>query len=114
MGAASKTSRDRQEACSRCGGRDLVEVPCDRGPHYRRLICRECQRHVRFVPAPWTIERARAFRMPWGKYRGQRVGDLVGSAEGRSYLHWLARKVDGNAALAASMVLRGSAEESAQ
>jgi hypothetical protein len=99
------------ETCPRCGGSNLAEVPCvGLSIHHARLTCLTCKRHVRFLEKPWSLQRARAFVMPFGRCRGQRIGELAKSHAGRDYLTWLAENVDGNAAKAAEIVLRGSVE----
>ncbi len=96
------------ETCPRCGSDDLLEVRCDdTGPHYARIACRKCQRHIRFIPAPWSFARAEAFTMPFGKHRGKTLADLAKSEQGRDYLRWLAASDYGNAQKAAEIVLRG-------
>ena len=51
------------------------------------------------------MDRARAFVMPYGKHKGRTVGQMAETGAGRSYLRWLAENVDGNVAMAASIVL---------
>jgi uncharacterized protein (DUF3820 family) len=70
-------------------------------------VCSDCQRHIKFNPKPWTLERASEFRLPFGKHRGRRLHDLASSQGGRDYLHWLSENVDGNAGMAAEIVLQG-------
>jgi hypothetical protein len=91
--------------CPHCGAANLEVQTCTAGPHHARLGCSDCCRHIRFLPAPWTIERARAFVLPYGKHRGRSVGELAEGAAGRGYLQWLAANTDGNAATAAGVVL---------
>jgi uncharacterized protein (DUF3820 family) len=99
-----RAANEGRAICPHCGGSDLREVRCTSGPHHARLVCRDCGRHVRFLPAPWTLERARTFVLPYGKHRGHSIGDLAGSVTGRGYLQWLATR-HGNAATAAGVVL---------
>jgi hypothetical protein len=77
------------------------------GPHFGRFDCLDCGLRGSPVKAPWTIERARAFALPFGKHKGKTVGKLAETASGRSYLEWLALNVGGNAATAARIVLEG-------
>ena len=100
------------ETCPKCGDTDLLEVRCvGTGPHYARISCRKCQKHVRHLPAPWSFARAEAFAMPFGKHRGKTLGELSKSGQGRGYLRWLAESNYGNAQKAAEIVLRGALGE---
>jgi uncharacterized protein (DUF3820 family) len=106
-----KPPRDQQpETCHRCGSADVFEIECTVGPHHKRLVCRRCQKTIRFLEAPWTLERAESFVMPFGKNRGRSIGDLAKSAQGQDYLRWVAENVNGNASTAAELVLRGPVE----
>jgi hypothetical protein len=58
-----------------------------------------------FARTPWTLERARAFRLYFGKYKGRKLGNLTGTDEGLGYLAWLATRDAGNASIAASIML---------
>ena len=42
-----------------------------------------------FVGAPWTLERAQAFEMPYGKYKGRLM-----TAIPRDYLGWLVANLE--------------------
>jgi hypothetical protein len=55
---------------------------------------------------PWSPGRARAFVMPYGKYRNHRLGDLIETADGLSYVRWLATRDAGNASIAARVLTR--------
>ena len=68
-------------------------------------MCDACGQWIRFLPAEWTLERAQTFRLEFGKYRGQTVGEVAGSAAGRHYLRWMAEKLEGGPAKAAELVL---------
>lgn len=52
---------------------------------------------------PWTIERARAFVMPLGKYKGRTIGQ-IGLAD-PAYLEWVAETMDRNVGMAAKTYL---------
>jgi hypothetical protein len=43
-------------------------------------------------PQPWTLERAEAFVMPFGKYRGFTIGAI--GRTNRGYLEWVASTLD--------------------
>jgi uncharacterized protein (DUF3820 family) len=94
-----------QATCPFCQGTRLFSVRCLIGPHFSRLGCSDCGRHIKYEPAPWSLERARAFVTPFGKFKGRSVGDLADDKKGRPYLAWAAENLDGNAAVAAAVVL---------
>jgi hypothetical protein len=77
----------------------------DAVPHYAGLHCDGCGRHIRFLPAEWTIERARAFRLEFGRYRGHTIGEVASTAAGWHYVRWMARTLRGGPAKAAELVL---------
>jgi hypothetical protein len=99
------------ENCPHCGSDKLFEVECGVGPHHARLGCTECKRHIRYLPAPWTPDRALNFGLHFGKHKGQTIGDLIKTNSGRSYLAWLAENVGSNAAKAAAFALRHCTQE---
>lgn len=75
--------------CPRCGSTDLGEVLCDPPrPHYSRIFCRACDRHLGWGVAPMTFERAAAFVMPFGKHAGLTLAEIDEGGQ-RSYLKWL-------------------------
>jgi len=104
---------DAPEVCPYCASPRIFTVRCEFGPHYARTGCSDCQRHIKFNAAPWTLERARDFRLPFGRHTGRTVGELAGTKEGRSYLAWAAENVEGNAGTAAAIVLGRLAPEEA-
>lgn len=93
------------DVCPHCGSSNLFEVSCTVGPHHARLGCSDCKRHIKFLAAPWTLDRAKSFTVPFGMHKGRSVGDLARSEDGRGYLRWAARKWDGNAGIAVKIVL---------
>jgi hypothetical protein len=96
----------------KCHGVDLTTVKTQtRAGERLKVVCADCGRFVRFVPLPWTLERARRFILPYGKYRGRSVGDLTASVIGRDYLRWLAANTDGNVAKAAGIALEAISGE---
>lgn len=68
--------------CQRCGS-DKTEERAK--PPHVGLYCAGCGAHLGWVPQPITIERARAFVMPFGKYKGLKLTELP-----LDYLSWLA------------------------
>ena len=59
-------------------------------------------------PLPWTPERARAFTMPIGKYKGRTIAQ-IGLAD-RPYVEWMAENLDRNCQKAAEVYLESLAE----
>jgi uncharacterized protein (DUF3820 family) len=78
-----------RDACPHCGVvGQLHTVLTPDGPHHARTGCSGCGRFVRWEPAPMTPERARAFALPFGKYTGTTLGEML--AIDPAYLRWLA------------------------
>jgi hypothetical protein len=105
------TTQATRPTCAGCGSTRLHEVKCN-PPHHARLDCLDCLdcgRRGSFKPSPWSLDRARAFMMPFGKFKGRTIGELAKNNQGRSYLKWAAENLDGNAGMAAAIVLRGVA-----
>lgn len=96
----------RAGRCRFCGSGSLFEVRCEHGPHHARLGCRHCGRRVAFVPKPWTIERARAITLWFGRHRGRTLAELAERPQGWGYLQWLAANVESGAGQAARVLLR--------
>jgi hypothetical protein len=57
------------------------------------------------MKAPWTLARARGFRLPFGRYRGRTVAEVLRSDAGRDWLRWAAGNVAGNVGTAAAIAL---------
>jgi uncharacterized protein (DUF3820 family) len=89
--------------CPRCGSDDIATTPAS-PPHHAEARCLECRRHW-YITAPWTYEREKNFCMPYGKYRGHRLADLIETSDGLSYVRWLATRDAGNASIAARIML---------
>jgi hypothetical protein len=85
---------DTPECCPRCGLVDLVTVRCFTGPHYARVTCPGCQRHVCWLPHPMTKERADEFVMPYGKFAGSKLSEILATDRGGSYLRWILDNTD--------------------
>lgn len=94
----------KTSACPACGAPNLQVTRCTSGPHFSRMTCAQCG-YTAWGKAPWSLERARAFVLPWGIHRGQTVGELAATAAGREYLRWLASVNDKNPGIAAAVVL---------
>lgn len=58
-----------------------------------------------WLKSPWTKQRAESFTMPFGKHRGQSVGDLAQTEQGRDYLRWVAENISENAGTAAAIAV---------
>jgi len=93
-----------KQACRFCGSTRLHLVKCD-PPHDSRLDCLDCGRRGSPLPSPWNLERARSFKLPFGKHAGLKVGELADSEDGRSYLTWAAQNIEGNVGTAARIAL---------
>ncbi len=93
------------ESCPRCGSTQLAIEPCTEGPHDSKALCGGCGRFLRWLPKPWTWNRAERFTMPYGRFAGRTIGDLSRSVQTRSYVRWLARYGRGTPAKAARIVL---------
>lgn len=102
---------DTPAPCRHCGSLNVVITRCETGPHFARVRCPECGR-TEFAKSPWSLDRARAFVMPYGHYRGRKLADLTGTDEGLGYLRWLADEVEGNVSTAARILLDHASQTS--
>jgi transcription elongation factor Elf1 len=100
-----RTRKHDPALCPYCGSSKLFERSLDRSSHYAETSCRDCGRHLKFNHGPWSLERALAFELPFGKYRGFKIGELLKTGKGRSYLVWISSNVSGNAGTAARIAL---------
>jgi hypothetical protein len=73
-------------------------------------VCAGCGRWIKFLPAEWTLDRARDFRLDFGKYRGRTIGEVASTPAGRDYLRWVVRNLRGGPAKAAEHVLAATVE----
>ena len=94
----------KQARCQGCGSTRLHFVRHD-PPFFGRFDCLSCGRHGPWLPAPWSLERTRAFTLPFGKFKGWSMGQLEASKDGRNYLRWASENLEGNAGTAARIVL---------
>ena len=95
--------------CPRCQSADVaIELHPD-GPHHALGRCRQCA-HAWWLKAPWTVERALRFVMPFGIHRGRTIGELLRCEDGRDYLGWVSRNLRGNPGIAARIALDSLAE----
>jgi hypothetical protein len=83
----------------------LIEVACSSGPHHAALRCPACDKHIAFLPKPWTRHRAENFQLRFGMHRGKSLAELARTASGREYLAWMADHVQGNPGTAARIML---------
>jgi hypothetical protein len=90
-------------ACPSCGSENVRAELCTSGPHFATVACLDCGRQW-WGKAPWSLERARAFTMTFGRHRGWTLGELAGAGFG-DYLRWMAENVRGNPGIAAAIVL---------
>lgn len=70
--------------CDTCGRLLEHAVEKEVGPHIG-VYCR-CGKWLAWKSKPLTSERARAFVMPYGRHKGQRLDEIP-----RDYLDWLAK-----------------------
>src|SRR5581483_7317896 len=99
-----KTVRvDTPPRCPRCESA-TVAITRPPGPHSALARCGDCG-HAWWLPAPWTVGRALAFRLPFGQHKGRTVAQVAESEAGRDYLRWMSRNVRGNAGIAARLAL---------
>jgi hypothetical protein len=103
-GAIAHTDPDAAATCPRCGSSETIFTRCTEGLHYGKIRCLDCGRTT-FAKAPWSVERARAFRLYFGRYRGRKLGDLIEAEDGLSYVRWLTARDAGNASIAARIML---------
>jgi hypothetical protein len=92
--------------CPRCGGGDLATVKVQtRAGERLKVVCAECGRYVRYAKLPWSPERAHAFVAPYGRHKGQTVGELARTLAGWGYLEWAAENCRDNFGEAARVAL---------
>lgn len=75
--------------CGTCQIECVVETRGVPSPHTGEYVCPRCGEFRGWVRAEWTIERARAFVMPIGRYKGQTVEQIA--EHDREWLEWAAR-----------------------
>ena len=90
------------DLCPHCGSSVVVsnDVP---PPHYAKRECIGVDHHnLGYVEGEWTLERALAWVMPFGKYRGKPMSQID-----RHYLEWIVKEFepDKSARKAAELVL---------
>jgi hypothetical protein len=93
--------------CPKCGSKKQVVERCSDGPHYGKLVCGRCGHFLGWAPSPMTLERAQAFVMPLGRFKGKTLRRIAKHDEGRRYLRWLLDEewVTSNISAAVRMVL---------
>jgi hypothetical protein len=88
----------------RCVDLATVKVQSKAGERLK-VVCGECGRFIRYAKLPWTLERAYAFTLHFGQYRGRTTRELARTREGWRYLVWGARDWRDNAGEAARIVV---------
>jgi hypothetical protein len=91
-------------SCPRSGG-TLIEVARSSRPHHAELRCPACGKHIKYLRAPWTKQRAETFRVPLGARAGSTLAELARTQRGREYLAWMGTHLQGSPGIAARMVL---------
>jgi hypothetical protein len=92
----SNASHDGHFDCPHCH-RPIRVMPAPEAVSRPASYPREPQRRRpdgSLEPAPMTIERARAFVLPFGKFQGRTLEDVGSTDEGRRYLEWGAGQWD--------------------
>jgi hypothetical protein len=82
------------DLCRYCNSPRLLTVRCEVGPHYARTSCRDCNRFLRWEPAPMTYARACLYPLLFGKFVGWTLGRVGETSGGRGYLEWMAATCD--------------------
>lgn len=41
-----------KHACTKCGSMDTEEIKTFAGPHYAKIICKDCNSFVKWIPKP--------------------------------------------------------------
>jgi hypothetical protein len=72
---------------------------------YKPLPGQERRPDGSWGPAPWTFQRAHAFVMPFGKFKGKTIGEIDETEGGRGYLEWAADAIRGSPGTAARVYL---------
>jgi hypothetical protein len=73
-----------------------VEERTPGGPHWGRRVCGDCGKHLQWLPAPLTQERAEGFRLPIGsKHKGRSLAEIDQTRGGRGFLKWSAVNMTG-------------------
>ncbi len=80
---ASPLRQSLPQICPRCKSQRLVQGPTE-GKPYDELRCLNCGRHVRWIGRDIAFDKALAFVLPFGKYKGRRLGSVP-----EYYLRWL-------------------------
>ena len=97
------------KTCPKCGLKRL-EIKDPRGVHIGRY---ECPEHgfLGWMPKPWTFERAKSFRMPFGRFKGKTIEEIYKLYDGPGYLAWCRDELpEGGPQQAAIHYLRGVAK----
>lgn len=81
---------NRPEKCPGCESLNLVTVQDGvPPPHFAKLICGDCGRHLMWLPGPVA-----QFRIPFGKHKGRTLAEINGTDRG--YLEWIGGNADFN------------------
>ena len=75
----------RHPPCPKCGQPTLLERSSIPWPYFDRRVCR-VGHFVCWVQIPSTLDRARAFIMPFGRFRGMRFEEIEKQEGGPTYL----------------------------
>lgn len=62
--------------CPSCGSSEIALIPGRVGPHWARLRCLGCSRHVGWAPTPHELV-GDLWIFPFGKYRGRSLREVA-------------------------------------
>jgi uncharacterized protein (DUF3820 family) len=80
----------RRTECKLCSvALEVRRMP--RPPHWGKWTCPRCGQTYGFAPTP--PEEAHSYTMPFGKFKGRTLGEIIKTPEGRDYLEWAAERM---------------------
>lgn len=89
--------------CPRCNEEAELITEGVPAPHVGTWVCRQGH-FCGWVARAWTPERAAAFVMPIGKYKGWTLQRILDGGD-REYLAWAARNLEGGIARACRVMV---------
>jgi len=92
--------------CKSCGAESIEITANVPAPHHSRIECSSCGRFLGWGKAPWTFERAAAFKIGFGKWRGKALSEIDEEKDGRSWIEWGVKNLDKNPQIACETYLK--------